>query len=192
MKRLGRWLFNGVAALSFLACVTAFIEWPRSYWRRDFAFATRFHRWSITTYPGFLDLTRSTNYSGINLDFSHLRSGDLKPIGISWEFSFGTGLPDIYVPSTRLGFGYETYGSGSGEGFTGEIHESGSIDTSYYVPFWFIIALTAPLPLFPLLSFRHALASRRGRVAKGLCLRCGYDLRATPDRCPECGTVPPR
>jgi hypothetical protein len=56
------------------------------------------------------------------------------------------------------------------------------------VPEWLVLGLSSILPL--LLVRRKLLARRRRkRLSKGCCARCGYDLRATPQRCPECGWI---
>src|SRR4051812_11345917 len=50
---------------------------------------------------------------------------------------------------------------------------------------WPLVAISAVLPCAWVLWTRR----RRRRETVGVCLACGYDLRATPDRCPECGAA---
>lgn len=56
--------------------------------------------------------------------------------------------------------------------------------TVFYVtvPFWQISAFIAVLLAWSVISLHRA-----GRRPAGHCQSCGYDLRGTPERCPECG-----
>lgn len=57
------------------------------------------------------------------------------------------------------------------------------------VPLWLLALSSAILPwLWLSRRYREVRASRLLRA--GRCRICGYDLRATPERCPECGVVP--
>jgi hypothetical protein len=51
----------------------------------------------------------------------------------------------------------------------------------YAIPIWLF---AVPPLLFILMHYRR----RYRRANDGLCPVCEYDLRASPDRCPECGT----
>lgn len=54
-------------------------------------------------------------------------------------------------------------------------------------PWWAITATLALLPLVWLAAFAGRALRRRQRQSRGLCRACGYDLRASAGRCPECG-----
>jgi hypothetical protein len=56
---------------------------------------------------------------------------------------------------------------------------------TFTIPLWLLLPLLLILPSTSLLNF---LKSRRRRKLN-LCPSCGYDLRATPSRCPECGAI---
>jgi hypothetical protein len=73
-------------------------------------------------------------------------------------------------------------------GFVRVATEFGEYDWSFAVPCWIVLPATMVLPAFWSIAFYRRRRERR-RVELGLCLGCGYDLRATPDRCPECGQV---
>ena len=51
------------------------------------------------------------------------------------------------------------------------------------LPYWIPTFMTAILPGLWLGRW----ARRRSRSGSGLCRECGYDLRSSPIRCPECG-----
>jgi hypothetical protein len=52
------------------------------------------------------------------------------------------------------------------------------------MPLWLIVLATAAVPAWWV--FRRA--GQQWQGVAGLCPACGYDLRASPGRCPECGT----
>jgi hypothetical protein len=57
-------------------------------------------------------------------------------------------------------------------------------------PHWFIAIMLALPPLAWWLRFRRR-RRRRQRLRHGLCEACGYDLRGSAGRCPECGAAAP-
>jgi hypothetical protein len=57
---------------------------------------------------------------------------------------------------------------------------------SISLQYWFLYVLFAIAPAWCAAAILH----KRRKKQAGFCTVCGYDLRATPDRCPECGTIP--
>ena len=54
-----------------------------------------------------------------------------------------------------------------------------------FLPYWLLVVTFAIAPAGYVLDLNR----RRLRARRGLCSKCGYDLRESQERCPECGTA---
>ena len=160
-----RRLLNLLTLLSLLLCVAVCVLWVRSQFVMD-----------------HVVVNSTRNY----LEFNGRRSGfwllwirELRqgPLWVSLEHESREPHALISRPHRwwhRLGLTFmRSYRGGV---------EPGSL-TWVTAPYWLIAGSAAIPAVLQVLRLRR---TRRQRQ-RGLCPSCGYDLRATPGRCPECG-----
>jgi hypothetical protein len=204
-------LVSLVAAASLVLCIATVALWVRSYFRsesvahindiilgpgrvRDFVDAER-HRpswsraawhdeWRISSYRGTITILH-------NRSDTTFRTGAWQPHG--WHYSSEESRTRWPRPSdgilARIGISYTRYGKEPPD----EKETHGWADSWGYthivtIPHWLALMLASALPAFTAIRWIREHGARQG----GSCTTCGYDLRATPDRCPECGAAPAR
>jgi hypothetical protein len=175
VKRLVRILLNAVTVLSLLLCAATAVFWVRSYWRTDHVR----YDWVLQGgRPAVVAGRAVWSRHGRVVAWSQALHED-PPEGLGWYAGSKPNDDDDRSITDRpkwqvVGFAWW-------------------YDPQPYafliVPHWALAAVAAVLPAWQ--YGRHMRRGRR-RTRAGLCPACGYDLRATPDRCPECGTIPAR
>lgn len=185
-----RWASNILAGLSLLLCLAVVCVWVRSYWRTEgwwrfpyFVEKNEYRQdrislrrgrvdvslWSFTIDSGFIKMMKSATEAASYDDTSWTRErGDpWRPEREHWWEFLG-----LYVRLQKNVRSPAIPGTGS------QVFVS--------IPYWLLVAVTAIAPgLWGMQYWR-----KRRRKRKGMCRNCGYDLRASPDRCPECGYQP--
>jgi hypothetical protein len=198
MRRLGRWVRNGFALVSLVLLAAALALGVQSY-RASYMYS----------YSGYVP----AGPEGAPYRTHHLRSlGQLsvyrRAVMLAWRNQED---PVPHMPGSsgwkvtrdepydRLQHVVEFYGHAffqhrwSGPGF--ELAWNGGWDSEFgnFRVFAFQIDLLWLIGFFsvaPVLTVIRLARERRRRLcARGVCSACGYDLRATPERCPECGRV---
>lgn len=171
------------SALSLLICISAALLWATSYsemddigWQKPVR-TTGYDRWALQTVDGIAAMHHTIRddapYDEIDGKRQPQTDGLVKE---SWGLGSASAHA-IYAirPRNGAGFGWGTH---AWEKY-GRYREWRLI-----FPLWLPTLLTAVLPTIWIVQrVKH-----KRRQVSGRCIKCGYDLRASKERCPECGT----
>ena len=172
-----RRLLNLLTALSLLLCVAATALWVRSYLSDGL-----WCRWA----DGRLVVVGANDDVARNLEAGVFKQGARERVGVrdlvqslqAGRTPYGQLVRGSTPPTRVTVLGLELVVSMNSR--TG-VRECWALT----VPGVYVALPPAVLPALWLAGFLR----RRRRAAAGLCPGCGYDLRGTPGRCPECGTA---
>ena len=173
-----RRVFFVLASISLLMCLASMWIWHRSEEVADRIIVTHeTSAWVVSAVS--------------HLWFSYVTLNDSRPEGTEFRWTLNTRLGEELYPGDGghhyfLGFTTEAYAAGF-DATTSDgtrVHRSG-VQHMLGVPCWFFVAVFAILTALA----RGIWLRSSVRRSRSLCSVCGYDLRATPQRCPECGNV---
>lgn len=172
-----RHLLNIVTGISLLLCPATALLWARSYERGDL--------WCRGTNERGIEIAIDDGQVRIASVACERRGGMLGLLNTGGRWSHYTSYPrgSIRPPARtireRLGLGWRGYSPWFAK------------YRMVAFPLWLACAALGLPPVVWLPRMRR-LRRRRQRQRLGLCVACGYDLRGTRERCPECGVVPAR
>ena len=181
-----RHLFNLVVAVSLLLMLTATTIWVRSDGRDEsINYSSRLRHDLSQTQDMLVSRYGSLVYARARVTHSAAPARLTFDPGFFVQTDDATHYADLreqfrHGGAEWMGFGLHCYTSVTPA--TGPWQRQHTYH-AVLVPYW---AVTLLLLLPP--SCRFYCGWRRRRTVPGACSACGYDLRATPERCPECGT----
>ncbi len=176
MRRFGRWLFNFLAAVSLLLLIPATGLWVRELSRDD--------QWYNLRHNITSGVTSNTDVSTGNGRIFAFYDHQIQPASADENAGWRHRSYPAGQMSQRQSSGSVNLFHFSSRPPQGRLlHGSWSLE----LRLWPVVVLTAIAPVLWVVT--QVYRSRRPR--DGSCPVCGYDLRATPDRCPECGAIPP-
>jgi hypothetical protein len=181
--RMRRIAFNLLTLLSLILAGVTVVSWAISYRDTTGLWLQRGRGYDLTSLRGDLVLRVIERQRSIVTLNGKTQPTNFQPAPFADEWKVG--LAD-------LAYQYELrYMLSSG---VGSFDAQGNMTiaraiTTYAVTLrhWHVLLATAALPALWLVT--RGRRTRRRRIAAGQCPGCGYDLRATPDRCPECGAA---